>query len=94
MNRQKITKAFSKTNLSTTYGDGWVNIMSPDGMHCEFYGDGDTRNDLTHLTATYTMRSKKPEELFFDLTDEDQLFDFVETVQFILRPLKKKEVNS
>lgn len=79
--QRKIRNAFESTELTVEFGDGWVNVARPDGIHCEFYpclGDGQL-DDV--LTATYTLDGIETD---IDMHVPDQIDEFVDVCQKIL----------
>lgn len=76
-----IVRGFQDTDLAVSFGDGWVNVARPDGIHCEFYpcyGEG-FPDDV--LTSTYTLDGTETE---IDLHVPSQIGEFVEVCQKIL----------
>lgn len=76
-NKKLIQDAFKKTDLSLEFGKDWLNIMRPDGVHCEFYHDG----ELNGLFATYTLNNKE-QDLYYSMND---LNNFVTDIKEILK---------
>lgn len=76
-NVKAIKNAFKKTNLTLDFGDDYLNIMRPDGLHCEFYSDG----NFNYLTSTYTLNGKV-QDLTYYIPDLPQ---FVADVKEILK---------
>jgi hypothetical protein len=79
--QRKIVLGFERTDLTVCFGDGWVNVARPDGIHAEFYpcyGDGYPEDVLT---ATYTVDGIETE---IDMHVPSQIDEFVEICEKIL----------
>lgn len=79
--KRTINKAFKDTRFTVTYGNDHINIMTPKGIHCEFY-TGAVDNKSCYVTATYKLNNKKTN---VDLYIPDQVNDFVIVVKTILK---------
>ena len=92
MKRSELTKLFNDTDVNLQFGNGYVNFYLDNHCNCEFYGGNfDGGNGYDYLTATYTMDSKRPRELNFELPiDAESLKYAVMKILDIGRKPKKK----
>lgn len=79
--KNSLRKSFKKTDFTLDFGDGYLNIMRSDGIHCEFYPSYED-SEHCYLTATYTVFGNKNKEINILIPDEIQ--EFVEIVKDIL----------
>jgi len=70
--RSELDDAFSDTDFSLAFGDGYLNIARPDGLNCEFYPCGQDA-EYCMLTATYTIDGKE-RELDFEIPYQTEAF--------------------
>jgi hypothetical protein len=91
--RTKFLDAFAKTKYTLRFGQGWVNIMRPDGLNCEFYTCAETR-DSCYLTGTYTVKGVKDKEIDLYCPDElDILVDYVKDILSYKNVKRLKDVR-
>ena len=76
--KKQITEAFTLTKYTVTFGKDWVNVMRPDGVHCEFYPS----TDYQFLSAQYTLKGIETE---INLEIPSQLNEFVDICKEILK---------
>lgn len=79
--KSEIKKAFKRTKFDLKFGDGWLNIARPDGLHCEFYTCGVDENSC-YMIATYTIKGVETE---IDIYVPDDIETFVDYVENILK---------
>jgi hypothetical protein len=77
----ELSKALRKAGFTPEFGDEYLNIARADGVHCEFYGQRGT--DYVIASATYEINGAETDLDFF-IVSEDEIFDFVFTVNKIL----------
>lgn len=84
--QKQVKNAFKEVGLIAKMGGEYINISSPDGFDCEFYGQQGV--DYFVASATYTINKRKTDLNFVIDKDLDQLDTFVKTVCIILEVSK------